>query len=64
MKMTEDRLEEWLQSGTDDDLLLLARKIRGDLQRRIDESDSRGDGPHVNALCAAAREIFAPCLTW
>lgn len=64
LKMSEDRLIEWLKTGTNDDLLILARAIRTELVCRVNQADSLGDGSMVNALCAAAREVFAPNTTW
>jgi dTDP-glucose pyrophosphorylase len=64
MKMTDERLREWLQTGTDDDLLHLARFIERELTRRVQAADSHGDGPLVNAICAAARTVFVANLVW
>lgn len=59
-----DQWDDWLDQATDDELLWFARKCREHYARRLDAYDARGDGPMVNAMCAAAREVFRPGLRW
>lgn len=63
-RLPEDDLVEWLESGTNDDLLLLAHYARKILTRRLDEADAHGDGPLVNALCHHLRRVFYSDLRW
>jgi hypothetical protein len=60
----EADFEDWLDQGTYDDWLYLARAARKRLCRAIEEADARGDGPLVNALCQACREVFAANMIW
>lgn len=64
MNLAEERTAAWLEHVTDDDLFMLARLIRRELSKRIEEFDAHGDGPMVNALCIEARKYFTACLVW
>ena len=63
-QLNQNGTVRWLQTLSDDDVLRVAQLCREALARRIDQADTIGDGPRVNALCAATRKQFTAGLRW
>lgn len=64
LRLPEDQLNEWLDQGTYEDYFYLVLACRKRLAKAIQQADSVGDGPLVNALVARCRQIFLPSLLW
>jgi cytochrome P450 len=64
LQQSEVRLAQWLTEATEGDLWILVKLLRQEIAQRIEDADSVGDGPYVNALCEEARRWFTPSSVW